>query len=811
MEKWFRSRFQPNLPLRGGKRTTASKEHIEISKQAAKAGMVLLKNEGVLPLAAGSKVALLGKGTFDYVKGGGGSGDVFTPYLKNLYDGFKEHEDLVQVYEPLAGFYKTYVQGEYAKGKVPGMIAEPEIPTDLLRGARAFTDTAVICISRFSGEGWDRKFVDTAPGSPAPVHKIEDVNLDRQQNELFEKSDFYLSRQEQAMVKQVSACFDKVIVVMNVGGMVDSEWFRNDARIQAVLMAWQGGLEGGAAAAELLLGLGTPSGKLADTFAKRIEDYPSTYGFFESDDFVNYYEDVYVGYRYFTTIPGADKAVNYPFGFGLSYTAFQLGKPEGTSQGEDIVFTVMVTNVGGSAGREVVQLYFGGPTGKLGRPGRALAAYKKTRELQPGESQLVTLRVPKNALASYDDLGKVTRSAYVLERGTYHFYIGTDVMSAKLCDFTFEVKQDTVVEQLRERVAPRALPKRLRFDGSWEELPQREEQDDGTADARVGDPAEVPEYFKPEQRAYARQKMPWAVSKEEAERPQLIDVAEGKLTLDEFVKQIPDDLLVHLVGGQPNTGVANTFGWGNIPEYGIPNVMTEDGPAGVRLDKETGVATTAFPCATLLASTWDPDVTFAVGKAGGEELKENNLAVWLTPAVNIHRSPLCGRNFEYYSEDPLLAGKQAAGMARGIQSQGVACCVKHFALNNKETNRKASDSRCSERAIREIYLKPFEIIIKEAHPLAVMSSYNLVNGTHTSANADLLKGILRDEWGFDGLVTTDWWTQGEHYKECAAGNDVKMAAGFPDRLTKALELGLLTREDLEKAAEHILGVILRLD
>jgi beta-glucosidase len=239
--------------------------------------------------------------------------------------------------------------------------------------------------------------------------------------------------------------------------------------------------------------------------------------------------------------------------------------------------------------------------------------------------------------------------------------------------------------------------------------------------------------------------------------------------------------------------------------------MTTDGPAGLRIQPQVGVKTTAFPCATLLACTWDPDVAEKVGIAGGEEVKENNIGVWLTPAMNIHRSPLCGRNFEYYSEDPYLTGKMAAGMIRGIQSNRVGATAKHFALNNKETNRKNSDSRASERAIREIYLKAFEIVVKESQPWSIMTSYNIINGRRASENEDMLEGILRGEWVFDGMVTTDWWTYGENYKECKAGNDMKMGCGYPERVLSALEKGAITREELEKAAKNILGLILRID
>ena len=283
------------------------------------------------------------------------------------------------------------------------------------------------------------------------------------------------------------------------------------------------------------------------------------------------------------------------------------------------------------------------------------------------------------------------------------------------------------------------------------------------------------------------------------------------MSLEDFVSALPINVLVDLIGGQPNRGVANTFGFGNQEDYGIPSVMTADGPAGLRVNSDTGIFTTAWPCATALASSWNEELVEEVGRAGGMEVKENGIGLWLTPAVNIHRTPLCGRNFEYYSEDPLLAGKLASSMVRGIESNGVGACVKHFALNNKETNRKESDSRVSERAMREIYLRQFEIIIKEAKPVSVMSSYNLINGIKASENKALLSGILRDEWGFEGFVTSDWWTHGEHYLEALAGNDLKMGNGYPERVEEAMDLGAITREDLEKNVKHILSSILRLE
>lgn len=803
MQKWARALYQPVLPLgKDGRRITASEEHIRLSKEAAKEGMVLLKNENsILPLARGSKVALFGKASFDYVKGGGGSGDVTVSYTRNLYEGLREKADYVTVFEELSAFYRENVKAQYAAGSVPGLTVEPEIPAELFGKARAFTDTAVIAISRFSGEGWDR----SVQSSDQKLMHVESMELYETAEKIFERGDFYLSRAEEAMVDMVKKAFPKVILVMNVGGMVDSSWFVRDQAIQSVLMAWQGGMEGGLAAAELLVGEGNPCGKLADTFAGSLEDYPSSASFHESEDYVDYIDDIYVGYRYFETIPNAAGKVNYPFGFGLSYTRFSLEKASAEQKGDHIDIWVSVCNIGDVPGKEVVQVYFSAPQGMLGKPARELIAFRKSRLLAPGETQTMVLSLRFKDMASYDDMGKIVKAAYILEQGTYHFYVGTSVRDVA-ADFVIEVPQNTLAEQLSSKLTPTSLKKRMRADGSFEELP-------------VGDPvltdANVLKLLSlaksnglaPAVRARGRYKL-WG---EEKKVHTFDEVAEGSISLKEFMAQLSDKQLAELLGGQPNTGVADVFGYGNLPEYGVPNVMTADGPAGLRIIPGRGVCTTAWPCATLLACTWNPELVEQVGAAGGAEVKENNIAVWLTPAINIHRSPLCGRNFEYYSEDPYLTGKLAAAMVRGIQSNHVGAAVKHFALNNKETNRKNSDSRASERAIREIYLKAFEIVVREADPWCIMSSYNIINGRRASENRELLEDILRGEWGFKGMVTTDWWTAGEHYKETKAGNDIKMGCGFPERLLEAMEKGVLSREEMEVCAGRILEMILKLD
>ncbi len=804
MNKWTRANFQPNRPLYEGKYVTASPAHIALSREAAREGMVLLKNSNkLLPLAKGSRIALFGKGSFDYVKGGGGSGDVTVSYVRNLYEGFRAHADEVEVYEPLSDFYRAYVEQQYREGAVAGMLVEPQPEEALVRSARDFADTAVIAISRFSGEGWDRSDVEFCdeenPWEPT-------VTMPQICGRVFPDGDFYLTQAERELIAQVKHLFDRIIVVLNVGGVIDTAWLKEDEQISSALLAWQGGMEGGLAAADLICGQASPSGKLPDTFAAHLEDYPSTAGFHESPYYVDYTEDIYVGYRYFETLPGAAEKVVYPFGFGLSYTEFDI-RVESVEAKQQIRIVVEVTNTGTYAGKEVVQVYFSAPQGRLGKPARQLCAFAKTRELSPGEREELVLTVCCADLASYDDLGRIAESAYVLEKGTYQFYVGDSVREAVITDIVWELKEDVIVEQLSPRCVPHALAKRLCADGSYEELPQGKvlDPESGVLDKMEPGTDEAIAPAIPGRERY----LCWEWVRPGAKV--LLDVAEGRMTMDEFIAQLSDEELIHLLGGQPNRGVANTFGIGNLPQYGVPDIMTADGPAGVRINPECGVCTTAFPCATLLASTWNAELIEAVGRAGGEELKENNLSVWLTPAVNIHRNPLCGRNFEYYSEDPLLAGRLGGAMVRGIQSNRVAACVKHFACNNKETNRKKSDSRVSERALREIYLKVFEIIVKEADPWAIMSSYNIINGCRASENHDLLEGILREEWHFNGMVTTDWWTRGEHYREIRAGNDLKMATGFPERVCRAMEMGELTRADLERCAGRVLGLILKVD
>ena len=776
MGKWTRAFFTPCMPLGdNNSRITACEKHIELSRRAAREGAVLLKNEDkTLPLKKGQKVAILGKAQIDYVKGGGGSGDTKTPYVRNIYEGMKLKKDKVDVISYLSNYYEEYVEKMYKEGNAIGKFDEAEVPYELIKKAAKETDVAIVTINRYSAEGSDR------------YNDGKDMY-------------FVLSDNEKATVKAACDNFEKIIILLNVGAMIDTAWFSDNDKIKAALMLWQGGMEGGLAAADLLTGDANPSGKLVDTCAIAFDDYPSSEGFHESKDYVKYTEDIFVGYRYFETIPGKKERVVYPFGFGLSYTTFEINNITATNVGKKITISADIKNTGDYAGKEVLEVYYEAPQGKITKPKRELCAFSKTPLLAPGESCTVTASYNIEDMASYDDKGDIKKSAYIMEKGRYNIYVGNSVRDAKKIDYSYELQNDVIVEQLTELVAPENLGKRMLSDGSYEVVPDRKI-------IRQEYPCEyVCEYNPP---------------KDEEDIKLLMDVYEGKISLDEFLTQLSDEELMTLLSGHPNTGVADTRGMGNLMKFGVPNVMTCDGPAGVHLcarrriatwGKTTaqlqGVTSTAFPVATALACSWDVDLLEEIGKAGALEAKENNLQMWLTPALNIHRSPLCGRNFEYYSEDPYISGKMAAAMVRGIQSQNIVATPKHFACNNKETNRGWADSILSERALREIYLKGFEICIKESKPKLLMTAYNKVNGLFASENAEMLTGILRGEWGYEGMITTDWWNNAEHYKEVKAGNDIRMP-DLQGQLKEPYEKGLVTRNEMAACAKRVLKTIL---
>ena len=790
MEKYARFNYQPCLPLgKDGRRVTASAEHTALARRAAADGMVLLKNtDGALPLGKGEKVALFGKASIEYIKGGGGSSDVHCAFPKSIYDGFaeKEKEGKVSVYIPLVDFYRKYVEAARSEtlnqkqideiwNVVNNMefcqlrddmtydtfhkmyVKEAQVPDEVIEAAAKECTAAVITLSRFSAEGTDRRT---------------------------NGEDYCLSSLEKHLIDRCVSLFGKVIVVFNAGAVTDCEYIAENSGVQGILMGWQAGMEGGSAVADILCGDVNPSAKLPDTITRSYEAYPSKDDYAECFEHLDYSEDIYVGYRYFETVPGAREHIRYPFGYGLSYTEFALtGGICGEKNGR-INAAVTVTNTGRTAGREVVQLYYSAPQGVLGKPAVELGAYRKTRLLAPGESETLALGFDMKDMASFDDLGKVRKSAYVLEKGAYRFFIGNSSQNLEKTDFELVLNEDKVTEQCSQYCRPFGLKKRLLADGSYEELPT------GESSYYYGEP-EVEKYVQ------SSTEVPFT------------EVGES-ISLGDFVNQFTPDEMMDFVGGHAPTGVANTGCFGGLRRLGVPAVPTADGPAGLRLNTETGITTTCFPCATLLAATWDEELVYEVGSAAAAEIRENNIGVWLAPALNIHRNPLCGRNFEYFSEDPVLAGRQAAAEIKGIQSQKVAVSMKHFACNNKEPNRFGCDSRISERALREIFLKVFEIATKEADPYTVMSSYNLINGQHTSESWELLTGILRNEWGFKGMVVTDWGQKNNPVLEVKAGNDMKMHCGYPADLKKGLEDGIITNDHLKICVMRILDMFTKL-
>ncbi len=762
--KWARINYHTNLPLgENAERVTGLKEHIDLSREVANEGTVLLKNNGLLPLKPGSKVVIFGKAQYNYIKGGTGSGNVYCDYITNIYEGLKEKEkeEKISVFDATYNFYREEMEKQYKTLSETAMPTEVELPEDILNLATSYTNTAIITISRNSGEGYDR-------------------------NSEPQNGDFYLSSEEEKMVNMVFANFENIVVLINSGSQIDTSWFADNDKVAAALYIWQGGMEGGLSAADILVGDVNPSGKLVDTFAKTFHDYPSSATFNESDDYVKYIEDIYVGYRYFETLKDANMCVVYPFGYGLSYTEFEYSDVKAMEKDGKISVSVTITNVGKMAGKEAVQVYYSCPNGKLLKPKLELAGFTKTKLLKIGESIESLVEFDVSDMASYDDLGKLSKSSYILEKGTYKFFVGKNIRDLTKTDFEYVLNDDVIIKTLSSKCVPVNLEKRLLGDGTYEEIPKFTKQP-------------------------IKNNFPKNSAKAPESKAMLIDVAEGRVTLNEFVEQLSDDELIEQTYNKPNRGVANTFGMGGNDDYGIPFAMTADGPAGLRINPNTGITTTAFPIATMIACTFNTELAYKVGRAQAREVKENNIGVFLAPALNIHRNPLCGRNFECFSEDPRVAGEMAAAVVNGIQSQNIAATAKHFCVNNKETNRKESDSILSERALREIYLKGFEICVKKSQPYIVMTSYNKINSERTSESHDLITGILRDEWGFEGMVTTDWWNNATHYKEIIAGNDIRMQNYNHKELKKALEEGLVTKEEIMACVKRILEMIMKLD
>ena len=756
----------------------------ELLRNVAAQTAVLLENQ-VLPLAADTKVSVFGRVQIDWFATGYGSGgDVNTPYVVNLLEGLRSC-DALQVNEGLAETYEHYCIEHPVNhgvwGKWPRSHPEMPVTADLVHQARTHSHQAIIVIGRSSGE--DRE-VTLAPGS------------------------YYLTQEEEEMLRLVTAAFPDAVLLLNIGTIMDLSFLKNYS-FGAVMILWQGGMESGNAAADLLCGKMNPSGRLTDTIARRYEDYPSA-SCFGAKAGNEYQEDIYVGYRWFETF-GKEKVL-YPFGYGLSYTTFHTD----VSSSDPLIYEVTVTNTGCHPGKDTVMLFVEKPCGKLGNPARELVAFAKTKELQPGETQHLTLECSAYQISSYDDSGLTGhKSCYVIQPGQHNFYLGTNVRDAESVG-TLQVEQLMVVAQLSEAAAPaNPFPILVNQNGT---LSERQ------ASAKTADLKEIILDSLPEEHFITGDRG-W----------KLKDVQDGKITLDAFVSQLSDDemeaisrggyTMHHPLGAKGNAGI---FGGvtDSLRKKGIPVITTTDGPSGIRLYDSCSL----IPIGTALASTFDTDLIEYLCVHLGREMENRGSDVLLAPGMNIHRNPLCGRNFEYFSEDPLVTGRIAAAYIRGIQSTGRAACPKHFSCNNQETNRNKTDSILSERALREIYLKGFEICVKEAAPKTLMTSYNKINGVWGHYHYELVNTILRQEWGFGGCVMTDWWMQyaaspefpkltGNAYR-VRAGVDVLMPGSrhFVDRIQKPdgtllatyKKEGGITLGELQLNAKHVLQFILDL-
>ncbi|WP_418276890.1 glycoside hydrolase family 3 protein [Isoptericola jiangsuensis] len=698
----------------------------EVSRRAAAEGIVLLKNDHeVLPLGGSAPIAVFGRVQQDYFTVGYGSGgDVRQPYLWNLVDALRADPG-VRIDTALADRYAAWceenaVEAEPEWGTWPR--SHPEMPlTDAeVAEVAGRASVALVVVGRAAGEAREQAL---EPGS------------------------FYLTDDERTLLSQVTGAFERTVAVIDTGNVIDLGW-THEYDLDAVVLAWQGGMESGRAVVDVLTGAVPAGGKLTATIADTYDHYPSA-GHFGDEEFNEYVEDVFVGYRYFETF--APQHVLYPFGFGLGYTTFDVRDVAVTHDGRAVVVRAEVTNTGDRhAGTEVVQVYVRAPHGLLGRATRHLVAFAKTAELAPGASEQVEMSFDLADVAAYDDAGVTGhRSAYVLEAGDYEVLVGTDVRSAAGAGVV-AVHELQVVRRLTEVAAPH--PERL-----FERLVARP-GDAGTTERGY---EKVPAATV-ERRDRVQAAMPAAVARTGDVGTTLADVAAGRAELDDFVAQLDDDELEALSRGDftmdsPLGAPGNAGALGGTIESlrakGVPALTTTDGPAGIRLATHTAL----LPSGTALAATWNPALVEELNELLAVEMAAKGSDVLLAPGMNIQRDPLCGRNFEYFSEDPLVTGVMGAATVRGIQSGGLAACPKHFAANNQEANREYNDSRVSERALREIYLRGFEICVAEAAPRTIMTSYNKVNGVWMHYHHDLVTTVLRGEWGFSGAVITDWW------------------------------------------------------
>jgi beta-glucosidase len=812
------------------------KDNAALSRKVAAQGMVLLENQNsVLPLKAG-KVALFGPGAEQPVKGGTGSGDVNQRYVVSVTEGLKNAGFTITSTSFLERWNEAYEKGlaesnsgSGASSLMSGSYMHPDekITSAELKEAKEGTDTAVYVLTRRSGEGSDR--TDT-------------------------KGDYELSDTERANLEALNKNFKNVVVVLNTGGVIDTSFMEEIDGLDSLLLMSDPGMEAGNALADVLTGKVTPSGKLTDTWAQEYSDYPSAGTFASEDDdsLTEVYEDgIYVGYRYFDSF---DVTPEYEFGYGQSYTDFDIKVNSVTADKSNVKVNVTVTNTGKTySGKEVVQVYFSAPDGDIEKPYQELAAYAKTDDLAPGEKQTLTISYKTTEMSSYSE----AKSAYIMEDGKYIIRVGNSSRNTTAAA-VITLNKNVVTEQLSTQAEPEEAIDELSRAGKDSYESPTEAADlktaikitlNGNTIKKVNKSIDSEEedavttYTTDENYTATKDYETVETVKSSSSTIKLRDVVNGKATLKEFVAQMSVDELSTLVEGigfenffgssEPIVGAQSDTVDGAAGEttsdfksetdsYGIPNIVLADGPAGIRISQsyeyvDTDGSTqtmyqycTAWPIGTLLAQTWDVDLIQQVGEAVGQEMVEMGVTLWLAPGMNIHRNPLCGRNFEYFSEDPLVTGLTAAAETNGVQSNpGVGVTIKHYAANNQETNRSTSNSIISERALREIYLKGFEIVVKSAQPMAIMTSYNKVNGTHSSNNKDIIDNIARKEWGFEGLVMTDWFSRGTDYDAMHAGNDLIMPGGNGKVIAQAVKDGKIALGDVQKSAMNVLNIIMK--
>lgn len=800
--------------------------HAALARQAAGEGIVLLQNRGnILPLKKDIPLALYGAGASQTVKGGTGSGDVNARYQVSIYEGLKKAgfsittEDWCCKYDALYHqarqnwrdeiLKKTHQTGDFfsAYAAIPFVIPSGTLPV------KTAADTAIYVLGRISGENADRDMT---------------------------KGDYYLTDEENAILTGICSLYRHVILIVNTGGIVDLAFLDTLRNIDAVLYISQPGMEGGNAVADVLSGHICPSGKLTDSWAFFYEDYPSSKTFPRGSDSglrALYEEGIYIGYRYFDTL---GIPVRYSFGFGLSYTRFTTSFSSLHIDSNGVVhLRAVVANEGQKhSGKEVVQVYVSAPEGRIEKELRRLVAFAKTKELTPGEKQLIELQFTARELAFYDE----SDHKWVMEAGVYTVFIGNSLdaaipIAALAVPKDITLKKTAPICSLHYPLTSFSPPHKQR-QARLEELLER-----ATA---------LPIYhYKP------------GTDTPSAPLPRTADLPFHRNAL-QIVSRMSKEQLIAMTTGEPSKGQGNALGSAGVTvpgsagetsscavKLGLGSVVLADGPAGLRLNQSYHVKggvpqalpmeasieqglfytspeeieekryqfCTAFPVGTLMAQSWNIDLLEQVGAAVGDEMQRFGVGLWLAPGMNIHRNPLCGRNYEYFSEDPLLSGKSAAAITRGVQSKaGCGVTIKHYCCNNQERDRMESDSIISERALREIYLKGFEICISDAHPMAIMSSYNLVNGIHAANSYDLCTTVARDEFGFDGLIVTDWTTT-EHGSDCTAagcikaGNDLIMPGQRSDQssIRSALETGQLSLENLKECVIRIVRVILALN